>query len=252
MRVPPTKVVKKPVKRVVKPVVKKVAKAKSPTRKPSRARCAKVDPARVSRILDGLDALYPEATCELVHGNPFELLISTILSAQTTDKTVNGVTPGLFARYPDAASLAAADLADVEKRIVRTGFFRNKARNIVGAARVLAKEFDGVVPRTLEELITLPGVARKTANVVLGTAYGIPSGVVVDTHIARLSARLGLSHETDPVKIEEDLQKVIPVEKWIQFGHQLIWHGRRVCDAKKPRCAECRLAPDCPAAFVKA
>jgi endonuclease-3 len=203
----------------------------------------------VRALLAGLDELYPEADCELVHRNAFELLVATILSAQCTDKVVNTVTPALFARYPDAAALAAADPSEVEQLVAKTGFFRQKTKSIIGAAAILAREHGGEVPRDMEALRQLPGVARKTANVVLGTAYGIPSGVVVDTHIARLSGRLGLSREEDPVKIEQDLMRVIPQDRWIKFGHQLIWHGRRVCAARKPRCGECLLAPHCPSAF---
>lgn len=203
---------------------------------------------RIARILAGLDELYPEAHCELDFAGPFQLLVATILSAQCTDKRVNMVTPTLFARYPDPAALAVAEQADVEEIIKSTGFFRNKAKNIIGAARVLMEDFDGVVPSEMDALLTLPGVARKTANVVLGSAFGINAGVVVDTHIARLSQRLKLTRETDPVKIEHDLCKKLPQAKWTQVGHQLIWHGRRVCDARKPRCEACALAPDCPSA----
>ncbi|HEX2573919.1 MAG TPA: endonuclease III [Polyangia bacterium] len=220
---------------------------KAPPRRGRRTRAEEAE--RVRAILAGLDELYPEADCELVHKNAFELLVATILSAQCTDKVVNTVTPALFARYPDAASLAAADPAEVEQLVAKTGFFRQKTKNIIGAATILAREHGGEVPRDMEALRQLPGVARKTANVVLGTAYGIPSGVVVDTHIARLSGRLGLTREEDPVKIEQDLMRAIPQDRWIQFGHQLIWHGRRVCAARKPQCETCLLAPQCPSAF---
>lgn len=205
---------------------------------------------RVAAILEVLQATWGHATCELDHRSAFELLCATILSAQSTDRRVNLVTPALFARYPDPAALAAADPAELETLIHSTGFFRAKARSLLGMARMLVTEFGGEVPRTMEELVRLPGVARKTANVVLGTAYGIPSGVVVDTHVKRLSARLGLSTSDDPVEIERDLMAQIPAERWIDFGHQLIWHGRRICHAKKPLCSECPLAPHCPSAGI--
>ena len=195
-------------------------------------------------ILRGLDELYPKADCELRWRNPFELVCATILSAQCTDVRVNLVTPELFRRWPDAHALAGADLTELEEVIRSTGFFRNKAKNLLGMARVLVEKHGGKVPRTMDEMLELPGVARKTANVVLGTAYGLATGVVVDTHVMRLSRRLGLTRKDDPVKIEADLQAKIPTEKWIIFSHQIIWHGRRVCDARKPRCDECPLP--CP------
>lgn len=201
---------------------------------------------RVGAIIDVLQREWGHAVCELDHNNAFQLTIATILSAQSTDKRVNIVTPELFARFPSPQSLAEANLAEVEKLIFSTGFYRNKAKNIIKMAQQLITDFGGEIPRTLEEMITLAGVARKTANVVLGTAFGIPSGVVVDTHIKRLSNRLGLSAESNPVKVERDLMKILPKEKWIDFGHQIIWHGRRICDAKKPLCQECALAPLCP------
>lgn len=202
------------------------------------------EPARVADILALLDRLYPDADCELRWKNPFQLVCATILSAQCTDVRVNMVTPELFRRWPDAGALAGADQLELEDVIRSTGFFRNKAKNLIGMARTLVEKFDGKVPKTMEEMLELPGVARKTANVVLGTAYGIASGVVVDTHVARLSARLKLSREEDPVKIEQDLVKKIPRDKWVKFAHQLIWHGRRVCDARKPACEACPLP--CP------
>lgn len=222
---------------------------KTPKKSAPRTRKKASDARRVRAIIDELKRLYPDADCELDRANPFQLLVATILSAQSTDKTVNVVTPKLFARFSDAAALAGAEQSEVEKLVHSTGFFRNKAKNIIGAARVLAREFDGVVPRTMEEMLTLPGVARKTANVVLGTAYGIASGFVVDTHVTRLSQRLGLSREEDPVKIERDLTALVPQKLWIEMAHQLIWHGRRVCDAKKPKCHACTLAPHCPSAL---
>src|SRR5271169_1825226 len=203
------------------------------------------NPARVRAILQALDEAYPEANCELVHKSPFELLISTILSAQCTDVTVNIVTKELFPKYPDARALAYADPWALEQEIRPTGFFRNKTKSIMGASKKIVEEFGGKVPQTMEELLTLPGVARKTANVVLGSGFGIASGVVVDTHVQRLSARLDLTKHTDPKKIEQDLMQIIPQARWIPFSHQLIWHGRRVCNARKPKCAECNLERIC-------
>lgn len=213
--------------------------------KPTIAGKANTDPKRVAAILKGLDEAYPNATCELEHEEPFQLLISTILSAQCTDVRVNMVAKTLFPKYPKPESFAYANPSELEQEIRPTGFFRNKTKSIMGASKKIVEEFGGAVPRTMEELLTLPGVARKTANVVLGTGFGIASGVVVDTHVMRLSERLDLTRNTDPKKIEQDLMAVIPKEKWIQFSHQLIWHGRRVCQARKPRCAECNLERIC-------
>jgi len=204
-----------------------------------------MDPKRVSAILAKLDEAYPAATCELKHENAFQLLISTILSAQCTDVRVNQVTQTLYQKYPNAEAFAHANPGELEQEIRPTGFFRNKTKSIMGASRELLENFGGQVPRTMEEILTLPGVARKTGNVVLGTAYGIASGVVVDTHVIRLSRRLDLTKHEEPKKIEEDLMRVIPKEKWIQFSHQLIWHGRRVCVARKPRCIDCNLESIC-------
>lgn len=201
--------------------------------------------ARVKKILRGLDQMYPGVTCALSHQSPWELLVATILSAQCTDKRVNEVTPGLFAKYPTIQDFAAVRPEVLAQDIRSTGFFNNKAKSITGAARKVLADFAGVVPKTIEEMLTIPGAARKTANVVLGSAYGIASGVVVDTHVARLSKRLDLSRESDPVKIERDLAKMIPKDRWILFSHQLIHHGRALCQARKPRCAECRLDPIC-------
>jgi endonuclease-3 len=203
------------------------------------------DPARIRAILTGLDRTYPAATCALHHENPFQLLISTILSAQCTDVRVNQVTKTLFPKYPKVEAFAYANPTELEQDIRPTGFFRNKTKSIMGASKRIIEEFDGHVPKTMEELLTLPGVARKTANVVLGTAFGIASGVVVDTHVQRLSKRLDLSKNIDPKKIEQDLMRVIPPDRWILFSHQLIWHGRRVCQARKPKCMECTLEPLC-------
>ena len=221
--------------------------AKKPApRRPARR--ASDEPARLLRVTAGLESLYPDAHCELDFATPFQLLVATILSAQCTDKRVNGVTPSLFARFPDAAALSVAAPSELEEIIKSTGFFRNKAKSILGAARVIMEDFDGRVPETMDELLTLPGVARKTANVVLGSAFGKNEGFVVDTHIARLSLRLGFTRESEPQKIERDLMDKVPRKKWTQLGHQLIWHGRRVCAARKPDCARCALQADCPSA----
>ena len=206
-------------------------------------------PARVRAIVDGLEQLYPNVQCELDHANPFQLLCATILSAQCTDERVNKVTPQLFAAFPTPAALAEAPLPVLEEIIRSTGFFRQKAKSLKRAAGLLVERFGGELPRTIEELMTLPGVARKTANVVLGTAFGIASGVVVDTHVHRLALRLALTRALTPEKIEQDLQRVLPQERWIRFAHQIIWHGRRVCFARKPDCEHCLLAPHCPSAF---
>jgi endonuclease-3 len=208
-------------------------------------KAAGTDPKRVAAILAKLDEAYPQATCELKHGNAFQLLVATILSAQCTDVRVNQVTQELFKKYTTPQAFAYATPAELEQEIRPTGFFRNKTKSVMGASKEIVDKFGGQVPRTMEEMLTLPGVARKTANVVLGTAYGIPSGVVVDTHVIRLSRRLDLTRHEDPKKIEQDLMAIIPKEKWIQFSHQLIWHGRRVCFARKPNCAACNLEKLC-------
>jgi endonuclease-3 len=201
--------------------------------------------ARIQEILRRLDHMYPGATCALHHRNPFELLIATILSAQCTDKRVNEVTPGLFEKYPTPVDFAAARQEVLANDIRSTGFFNNKAKSIIGAAKKVVNDFGGEVPRTMEEMLTIPGAARKTANVVLGTAYGIASGVVVDTHVQRISARLDLTKASDPVKIEQDLIKIIPKDRWVLFSHQIILHGRALCVARNPKCAECELQPLC-------
>ena len=229
-----------------KPVAKAPAKKKSAAR--AIAKSGKSDgtePKRVTAILAGLQEAYPEATCELKHENVFQLVISTILSAQCTDVRVNMVTEKLYKKYAKPEEFAFANPAELEAEIRPTGFFRNKTKSIMGASKAIVEKFGGQVPRTMEEILTLPGVARKTANVVLGTAYGIASGVVVDTHVMRLSQRLDLTRNQDPKKIEQDLMAIIPQDKWIQFSHQLIWHGRRVCFARKPKCAECNLEKLC-------
>ena len=206
---------------------------------------AGTDPKRVAAILAKLDEAYPAAICELKHENAFQLLISTILSAQCTDVRVNQVAQTLYKKYTTPEAFAYANPTELEQEIRPTGFFRNKTKSIMGASKAIIENFGGQVPRTMEEMLTLPGAARKTANVVLGTAFGIASGIVVDTHVIRISNRLDLSRNEDPKKIEQDLMKVIPKEKWIQFSHQIIWHGRRVCQARKPKCMECNLEKIC-------
>jgi endonuclease III len=223
----------------------KKVQVKKPAARKMAGGAAGTEPKRVTAILAGLDAAYPEATCELNYSNAFQLLIATILSAQCTDVRVNQVTQELFKKYAKPEDFAYASPAEIEKEIRPTGFFRNKTKSIMGASKGLIERFGGQVPRTMEEILTLPGVARKTGNVVLGNAYGIVSGVVVDTHVIRLSQRLDLTRNDDPKKIEQDLMKVIPESRWIKFSHQLIWHGRRVCAARKPKCAECNLESLC-------
>lgn len=203
------------------------------------------DPARVRKLLERLEKAYPDAQCALRHTNPFQLLVATILSAQCTDERVNLVTPGLFRKYPTPADFAALRPEVLEAEIRSTGFFRNKTKSILGASRKIVQEFGGKVPDTMEELLTLPGVARKTANVVLGTAFGKATGIVVDTHVHRIAQRLDLSKEKTPEKIERDLMRVIPQSKWIDLGHQLIFHGRRCCTARKPNCGACPVEDLC-------
>lgn len=205
---------------------------------------------RAAEVFDLLAEEYPTAHCELDHVSPFQLAVSTILSAQTTDVRVNMVTPELFHRYPDAAALAAARQEDVEELVRSTGFFRNKARNIIGFAREVMATHDGEVPRTMAELSALPGVGRKTANVVLGNAFGIDEGVVVDTHVKRLTTLMGFTKGKTPEKIERDLMVVFPPDHWTLLAHLLIWHGRRVCDARKPRCEACTVSHLCPSSRV--
>jgi endonuclease-3 len=214
----------------------------SKVRKPKTAAERK---ARVGQILKGLDKLYPDVTCALNHRNAWELLVATILSAQCTDKRVNEVTPGLFKKYPTIADFAHANQDEMANDIRSTGFFNNKAKSVIGAAKRILTDFGGKVPENMDDLLTVPGAARKTANVVLGTAFNIASGVVVDTHVFRLSQRLDLSRAPDPVKMEQDLMKVIPKERWILFSHQMIHHGRTLCIARKPRCIDCLLDPVC-------
>jgi len=206
--------------------------------------------AHAAAAYELLERMYPDAHCELHHQTPFQLLVATILSAQCTDRRVNMVTPALFATYPTAESLASARIEDVEELVKTTGFFRNKARNVVGMANALVERHGGEVPPSMGELVRLPGVGRKTANVILGNAFGQSEGVVVDTHVARLSARLGLTGETDPVKIEQALVSLFPRERWTMLSHLLIAHGRAVCEARRPRCGECGLKEICPSADV--
>ncbi len=204
--------------------------------------------AHALAVYEELARLYPDAHCELDYQNPYELTVATILSAQCTDKRVNMVTPALFEAYPTAAALADAPIADVEELVKSTGFFRAKARSLVGMAQAVMAAHGGAIPSSMEELVVLPGVGRKTANVVLGNAFGIDLGVVVDTHVGRLATRLGLTRETDPVKVEVALMPLFPRERWTMLAHLLIWHGRQVCDARSPRCGCCFLRPRCPSA----
>jgi endonuclease-3 len=211
----------------------------------TKAKYNPIAPERVTAILDILAKTYPGAECALVHRNAWELLVATILSAQCTDARVNMVTPGLFQKFPTATDFAKAPLAEIESEIRSTGFYHNKAKSISGAARRLIEEYRGEVPRTMEELLTLPGVARKTASVVLGVAFERAEGIVVDTHVLRLSRRLELTTATEPRRVEQDLIKIIPHERWIAFSHELIHHGRQVCIARKPRCIDCTLEKLC-------
>jgi endonuclease-3 len=207
--------------------------------------------ARAQQIVRALKKNYPDATCALNHTNPLELLIATILSAQCTDERVNIVTATLFRKYRSAADYANADPAELERDISSVNFFRNKAKSIQTTARLLVEKHNGQVPQTLEELVQLAGVGRKTANVVLGTAFGIPTGVVVDTHVMRLTQLLGLTQHKEPEKIERDLMELLPKKDWIDFSHRLIWHGRRVCRARKPACDGCSLELCCPSSLLK-
>ena len=203
---------------------------------------------RALDIVSQLKRMYPKAKCTLDYTNPFELLIATMLSAQSTDARVNIVTKSLFRKYPDAQAFAAATQPEMERDVRQTGFFRNKAKAVIAASKAIVEQHGGEVPRTMEALTSLPGVGRKTANVVLGNAFRAPVGVVVDTHVARLSARLGLTSNSDPEKIEQDLMKLIPQKEWTSFAHRLIEHGRKICVARKPKCSECRLNELCPSA----
>jgi endonuclease-3 len=228
-----------------------VPPARKPARRPARRKeNAAARAARTEEVLARLRREHPDARCALDHSSPLELLVATILSAQCTDARVNQVTPELFRRYPGASDYAAAPLAELERAIQPTGFFRNKAKSLQGLGRALVERHGGRVPDTLDELVELPGVGRKTANVVLGNAFGKNEGVVVDTHVRRLANRLGLTRESDPVKIEQDLIGLVPRAAWTEWAHLLIFHGRRVCRAPTPRCSECVLADLCPSARV--
>jgi endonuclease-3 len=244
-------------------VIRTTAKAKSPVgakawaiaatapvaaRKKAGRTLKPLDPARIAAILDVLRKTYPGVVCALNHKNAWELTVATILSAQCTDVRVNLVTPALFKAFPTPKAMAAASLPELEELIRTTGFFRNKAKSIQGAARVVTEEFGGKVPETMAEILRLPGVARKTGNVVLGSWFGIAVGVVVDTHVMRLSRRLELTRETAPEKVERDLMKIIPQDRWIAFSHELIHHGRQICVARKPKCADCTLEKLCNSA----
>ena len=220
-------------------------KAPAVVAKPACPKTAAERTARVKTILKILDEMYPDVTCALHHSNAWELLVATILSAQCTDKRVNEVTPGLFRKYPTIRDFVNASQEEMARDIRSTGFFNNKAKSVIGAARKILADFGGDVPREMDQLLLVPGAARKTANVVLGCAFGIAVGVVVDTHVQRIAHRLDLTKESDPKKIEQDLMKVIPKEKWILFSHQIIHHGRALCVARNPKCAECRLNPLC-------
>jgi endonuclease-3 len=235
------------------PIARKTTAKKQPPKTatkaaaPKKAKKAqlKTSPARIAKIIAGLQKAYPGATCALVHSNPWELLVATILSAQCTDARVNMVTPTLFRRFPTPAAMAKASLPEIEELIRTTGFYHNKAKSISGAAKGVVDRFGGKVPKTMEELLTLPGVARKTGNVVLGVAYQLAEGIVVDTHVLRLSRRLELTLNTEPKKVEQDLVKIIPKDHWIAFSHELILHGRAICIARKPRCIDCTIEREC-------
>jgi endonuclease-3 len=201
--------------------------------------------ARAVAVAEKLRQAYPDASCSLHYASPLQLLVATILAAQCTDERVNQVTPALFARYPTAEDLANAPPEDLEQTVRSTGFFRNKAKNIQGACRMIVQEFSGQVPSTMDELLRLPGVARKTANVVLGEAFGLVEGVIVDTHVGRISRRLGLTEEDDPVQVENELMALLPRHAWLAWNHQLISHGRQVCVARRPRCEDCVLTTEC-------
>jgi endonuclease-3 len=231
--------------RTTRKTVAKTSAAKTTTKKPSTLQRGDLALDRIAAILHGLDEAYPEVECALTHSSPWELLVATILSAQCTDVRVNMVTPELFRRFPTPQAMAKATLPQLEVLIRTTGFFRNKAKSIKGAAAKVVAEFGGKVPETLAELITIPGAARKTANVVLGVSFGKAEGVVVDTHVFRIARRLGLAKGDTPQKVEQELMRVVPQDRWIAFSHQLIHHGRQVCDARKPKCDRCNLEQLC-------
>jgi endonuclease III len=249
------RVAKPPVRQVqpkvsaTKPAPTKAHRSKTPAApKPKKLTAYNpLAPDRISEILKRLDQLYPDVTCALTHTSAWELLVATILSAQSTDVNVNRVTPELFRKYPTVEAFAALTPEQLEPDIRSTGFFRNKSKSVVGAAKKVVSDFGGQVPTNMSDLLTLPGVARKTANVVLGSWFKIADGVVVDTHVTRISRRLELTTETDPKNIEQDLMRIIPREKWILFSHQIIWHGRKLCIARKPKCVDCSLENICHA-----
>lgn len=233
----------------------KAATKRKTAAKPARSRAARPKPPRgaalkahADEILRRLLALYPDAHCELDYRNPYELAVATILSAQCTDKRVNMVTPELFRRWPDAEALSVAPREEIEQVIQSTGFYRNKAKSLSGFATQVVEHHGGEVPAEMDALVALPGIGRKTANVVLGNAYGINEGIVVDTHVQRLARRFGLTKESDPVKVERALIPLFPREQWTMLSHLMIWHGRRVCDARRPKCGDCALADICPSA----
>jgi endonuclease III len=228
----------KAAKKAVKTAVKKAVKAKKPRRDP-------LAPERIAAILACLAEAYPNPECALHHRNAWELMVATILSAQCTDARVNMVTPGLFKKFPTPTDFAHAPLVEIEELIRSTGFYHNKAKSLNGAAQKLIADYSGKVPETMEDLLTLPGVARKTANVVLGVAFHKAVGVVVDTHVLRLSRRLELTKATEPIQVEKDMMEIIPQDHWIAFSHEMIHHGRQVCIARKPRCVDCTLEPLC-------
>ena len=242
---------KKPSKRVAgaKPVARSRKRSVGGAAKPVRRRFAPAG-ERAPEIYARLAREYPDATCALDHRNPYELLVATILSAQCTDKRVNMVTPALFAKYPDAQALSIADPEQLQEMIKSTGFFRNKAKSLLGMSNAVVEKHGGKVPRAMDSLVTLPGVGRKTANVVLGNAFGTNEGVVVDTHVSRLSQRLQLTKHADPVKIEQDLIGLFPREQWTMLSHLLISHGREICDARKPLCERCVVNDLCPSSRV--
>jgi endonuclease-3 len=223
---------------------RRVSKPKRRATKP----VATATPAQAMAIANVLATQWPSAVVELDHQNPYQLLVATILAAQSSDKQINLITPALFAKYPDATALAAADQAELEVLIHSSGFFRNKAKHLIAMAQAVVERHGGEIPRTMAELVAIPGIGRKTANVVLGSAMGIAEGIVVDLHVSRVAPRLHLTAQTDPVKIEQDLMKLLPREQWIPFAHRMIWHGRRICFPQRPDCEHCPLAPLCPSA----
>ena len=241
--------VKKPVRTSVSPTgprARAIAATEPVSPKVKRGKTANpLAPERIAAILDGLEKTYPKAVCALNHRSAWELLVATILSAQCTDARVNLVTPELFKRFPTPADMAEAPIPELEEMIRTTGFFRNKSKSLKGAGKVITEQFGGKVPESMEQMLRVPGAARKTANVVLGSWYRIAVGVVVDTHVLRLSRRLELTKNEDPVKVEQDLMQVIPQQKWIEFSHQMIYHGRQICIARNPRCADCTLERLC-------